>query len=75
MRRKPYTEKGISRVPCFKCGQPSLTQWQICTLQNEYKGLCMKCDLDLNNLVLEFFQVAHREQIMLNYTRNLTGFE
>ncbi len=55
MRRKPYTVKGLSRVPCFKCGTPSTQQWQICSLGNEYKGVCTECDLELNKLVLKFF--------------------
>ena len=72
MRRKPYSEQGISRVPCFRCGQPSDTQWQICALSNEYKGVCTACDLDLNNVILEFFKVPDREQIMLNYIKKVT---
>ena len=54
MRRKPYTEIGIKRVPCFRCGKPSSTQWQICSLDNEYKGLCTSCDIMLNIIVLQF---------------------
>lgn len=54
MRRKPYTKKGIKRVPCFRCGKPSTQQWQICSLKNEYKGLCTVCDIELNKVVLEF---------------------
>lgn len=61
MRRNPYTSKGISRVPCFKCGKPSTQQWQVCSLDNEYKGLCTECDIELNRLVLEFVGVAKKK--------------
>ncbi len=61
MRRKPYTEKGISRVPCFKCGKPSTLQWQICALGNEYKGLFTECDIALNETVLRFMGMTHVE--------------
>lgn len=57
-RRNPYTDTGIKRVPCFRCGKPSSQQWQICALNNEYKGVCTKCDIELNKLVLKFFSVS-----------------
>ena len=61
MRRKPYTDKGIKRVPCFRCGKPSVQQWQICVLNNEYKGVCKDCDFELNKLVLEFMGISEKE--------------
>lgn len=61
MRRKPYTEIGINRVPCYRCGEPSLRQWQICSLNNEYKGLCRECDIKLNRIVLEFMNIPTKE--------------
>ncbi len=61
MRNKPYTEKGISRVPCFKCGKPSVQQWQICSLHNEFKGLCNDCDVELNRAVLQFLGVPKKD--------------
>lgn len=54
MRKKPYTETGIKRVPCFRCASPSLHQWQICADQNQYRGLCKECDVELNRMVLTF---------------------
>ena len=61
MRRKPYTDIGIKRVPCFRCGKSSVRQWQICSLNNEYKGLCRQCDIDLNRTVLVFLRVSARD--------------
>ena len=61
MRRKPYTEIGIKRVPCFRCGKPSVQQWQICSLNNEYKGLCQQCDIDLNRVVLSFLRINPKD--------------
>lgn len=53
MRRKPYTKRGISRVPCFKCGKPSTQQWRICAL-GEWLGVCTECDIEMNLVVLKF---------------------
>ena len=53
-RRKPYTNIGIRRVPCARCGRPSRFQWQICADGNRWRGLCGQCDFDLNRLVLKF---------------------
>ena len=52
MRRTPYTERGIRRIPCARCGAPSSTQWQVCADGNQYRGLCIDCDVALNALVL-----------------------
>lgn len=54
MRRKPYTEKGIARVPCAKCGEPSAYQWQVCATDNKWMGVCKICDGLLNAMVVEF---------------------
>jgi hypothetical protein len=56
MRRKPYSERGISRVKCFRCGNPSKYQWQICSDGNQYRGLCRSCDIELNKVVLCFMK-------------------
>lgn len=29
-RRQPYTEIGVRRVPCTRCGEPAEYQWQVC---------------------------------------------
>lgn len=54
MRRKPYTARGIRRVPCFRCGAVSEYQWQICADGNQFRGLCTPCDVALNDAVLGF---------------------
>ncbi len=66
-RRKPYTDIGIKRVPCFRCGKPSVQQWQICSLGNEYHGVCTKCDIKLNKLVLKFFSVPNADRTVKQY--------
>jgi len=54
MRKKPYTNAGIKRVPCFRCKSPSSYQWQICADGNQYRGICTSCDVGLNYAVLTF---------------------
>ena len=71
MRRKPYTERGIRRVPCKRCGRPSRQQWQICSLNNAYFGACDNCDVELNRLVLEFFQIPNRKRIIGAYVAEM----
>ncbi len=55
-RRKPYTDRGISRVPCQRCGAPSVHQWQVCADNNTYRGLCQRCDIALNKMVLRWMR-------------------
>ena len=67
MRKKPYTDIGIKRVPCSRCGNPSSQQWQICSLDNRYAGVCTKCDILLNELVLRFMRVKNVDKIIMPY--------
>ena len=66
-RRTPYTSRGIRRVPCARCGKPSLHQWQICATGNRWMGVCEECDLDLNRMTLEFFRIHDAERLLAEY--------
>ncbi len=68
---KPYTAIGISRVPCKRCGQPSRYSWQICSLNNSWMGVCTKCDIALNKLVLLFFKVGGWKELISTYRRRV----
>ena len=61
MRRKPYTEIGIRRVRCYRCGSRAATQWQICADDSVYRGICLKCDIELNELVLRYMGLGEEE--------------
>ena len=68
MRRKPYTEVGIRRVSCFRCGaKPSVHQWQVCADGNVYRTVCLPCDVALNRLVLEFMGDADADEKLRAY--------
>ena len=67
MRKEPYTQIGISRVPCKRCGKSSTQQWQICSLDNLYMGVCDNCDIELNEMTLRFFKIKGVKQIMTKY--------
>ena len=71
-RRQPYTERGISRVPCARCGAPSVHQWQVCANGSRYLGICEGCDIDLNRLALDFMGVDNAEGLMDWYTSELS---
>lgn len=72
MRSKPYTDKGLSRVPCLRCGKPSSQQWQICSLGNKWAGICIECDIDLNEYVLKFMRIKKWPAIMSKYLKSRT---
>lgn len=67
MRRKPYTEAGIKRVPCSRCGKPSVEQWNVCALGGGYYGVCAECDVLLNELTLRFFRLADWRKLLKQY--------
>lgn len=66
-RKRPYTQRGITRVPCARCGAPSRYQWQICALNNLQHGVCADCDIELNAVVLQFFRVADWQNKAMDY--------
>ena len=70
-RRKPYTQRGISRVPCARCGAPSTQQWQICADHRLFRGLCTACDVELNRLVLDFVHDPLADEKMDAYVQKL----
>lgn len=56
-RRKPYTEIGIRRLPCYRCGsKPARYQWKAC-FDGLYHPLCSECDIDLNKIVIFYMHV------------------
>ena len=53
-RREPYTERGIRRLKCVRCGAQAEFQWQICADGNLWRPICRYCDRRLNRKVLEW---------------------
>ncbi len=70
-RRKPYTEIGIRRLNCQRCGEPAVHQWQVCANDNRYLPICLACDIDLNRVALDFMRVDNADELMERYSRTL----
>lgn len=71
MRKKPYTETGIRRLKCFRCGARAQFQWSICADLNQYRPICLECDVALNELVLEFMGFENREKMIEDYKNKI----
>lgn len=67
MRKKPYTEIGIRRKRCIRCGARAEFQWQICADGNQYRPICKACDIALNEAVLQFMGFPDWEEKMERY--------
>lgn len=71
-RRTPYTEIGVRRLPCFRCGhKPSVTQWQVCADGRVFRPMCLHCDLELNALVLTWAKDPDVRNKMETYIREM----
>jgi len=57
-RLKPYTTIGIKCKKCFRCGGQAIFQWQICSDGNQYRPICLECDIELNGMVLQWLGSA-----------------
>lgn len=53
-RVRPYTDAGIRRIPCYRCGRKARFQWQVCSDGRLFRPLCTDCDIALNELVLSW---------------------
>lgn len=68
MRIKPYTERGIKRLACIRCGRkPAHASWQICADGKQYRPLCLGCDILLNEMVMEWANIPDRKAKMDAY--------
>lgn len=62
-RTKPYTEIGIKRLKCTRCGDPAEEQWKACA-DGQWRPVCVPCDVDLNELVLTFMAIPLMERVV-----------
>lgn len=70
-RKKPYTEIGISRMPCVRCGDPAHVQWQICADDRLFRPLCLACDIALNEMVIRWVWGDAREDDLKRYREKM----
>jgi len=73
VRKTPYTEKGIRRLKCSRCGKQAKYQWQICSDGNQYRPICEDCDVALNEMVLRFIGFPDWQEKIEAYKKSL-GF-
>ena len=69
MRKKPYTIIGIKHVPCSRCGAPSHATWQVCADVNQYRGVCLDCDIKINRMVMNFMLIPKRTEKINKYIK------
>ena len=74
-RTQPYTARGIARVPCAACGEPSAHQWSVCANGNRFLGVCNACDYAVNAMALDFFSRSFppvlRDYLLSQYARKV----
>jgi hypothetical protein len=66
-RTKPYSNAGVRRSKCVRCGAEASATWQICADNNHYRAICTTCDIDLNGLVLRWANDPNAEEKIKKY--------
>ena len=74
-RKKPYAARGIARVKCAHCKTENASeQWRkdFCADNHrvEWIPLCLGCDVQLNRLLLEFFNVPDVNEKLNRYAQS-----
>ena len=68
VRRTPYTQIGIRRIACTRCGaKPGVHQWQTCADGNVWRVVCARCDVALNRLVLRWMRFTDWRELSNRY--------
>ena len=62
----PYTQEGLKRCKCVRCGAKASHQWKACA-DTKYRALCRSCDTALNNIVLTYFKLPNATALMEKY--------
>lgn len=62
-----YSDRSIQAVPCARCKKPSAHQWQVCANGNRWQGICLKCDVALNTVVLKFMRHPNASKLIRKY--------
>ncbi len=62
VRKIPYTVLGIKRKKCIRCGGQATQQWQICSDGNNYRPICIRCDIKMNKIILDFIRMPGRSK-------------
>lgn len=70
-RKQPYTEIGIRRLKCMRCGNQATQQWQVCADDNIYRPICADCDIELNILVLRWMGDSQLDSKIKKYKARL----
>ena len=71
-RKYEYTDNGIKRLPCARCGvKPSLFQWSFCSDNNLWRPICLKCDIDMNRKLLKYMNDPDADIKMDKYMKFL----
>lgn len=67
-RKDPYTEIGIRRLRCVRCGSAASSQWNACA-DGVHRPICDECDVLLNLLALQFMRDPDVVQKMAAYVK------
>jgi hypothetical protein len=59
--RAPYTERGIRRLRCVRCGEQATQRWRACA-DGLWRPICTDCDILLNRLALFFMADPEAEK-------------
>jgi hypothetical protein len=74
-RKKPYTEEGLKRLPCIRCGRPASFQWSVCADSNLWRPLCDTCDFVFNAFVLTFTKDPDALKKLVKYAKDYLEVE
>lgn len=70
-RRQPYTERGILRLPCARCGRPASQQWLACA-DGVWRPICARCDVGFNRMALRFMRDPQADAKVTRYAAKRT---
>ena len=71
VRKKAYTDAQIAKGKCVRCGEQAEFQWSACADDNIWRLLCGKCDLELNAIVLRWYNFPDWRAKIVRYATKI----
>ena len=69
-RRKPYTQRGVTRLTCCVrgCQSKAHASWNVCADKGMFRPICQTHDIELNRMVLEWIGDPEADVKLAKYT-------
>ena len=60
---------------CYRCKKKATQSWNICSDGNKLRWVCLKCDVEINEMLLKFFRFRNWKSKIEKYKKEMDLYE